>query len=139
MQAAPKEALTLLQKSGIVTTLLPGTSFCSRIPYASGKTIEDLGCKIALATDYNPGSCQIMNMNKILTLAVLYNGLSPWTALAGATWVPAHSLKLGHDRGALIKDYRADFICHAHNTLESLVASWGEFLPESVWIKGKKV
>jgi imidazolonepropionase len=43
--------------AGVVATLLPATAFSLREPYARGRFMIDAGRAIALATDFNPGSC----------------------------------------------------------------------------------
>ena len=40
-----------------MATLLPGTAFSLKEPYARGRFMIDSNCAVALATDFNPGSC----------------------------------------------------------------------------------
>jgi imidazolonepropionase len=56
LQKISDEALTLLSRSKTVATLLPATSFYLGLPYAPARKIIDAGARVALATDYNPGT-----------------------------------------------------------------------------------
>ncbi len=49
--------IAAIAEAGVVATLLPGTAFCLKAPYARGRYMIDAGCAVALATDLNPGSC----------------------------------------------------------------------------------
>ena len=44
-------------EAGVVATLLPGTAFSLKEPYARAREMIDRGSAVALATDMNPGSC----------------------------------------------------------------------------------
>ncbi len=139
LQHGSDMGIEALKSSGAVATLLPGTSLCSNIKYSNGAHIESLGCPIAIASDFNPGSCQIMNLAKILTISIFSNKVSPWAAFAGVTWVGANSMKIQKSKGALAAGYDADFLIHEHKSLPEWLSSWGEFLPRSVWVQGLQV
>ena len=53
----------------------------------------DSGIDVSLATDFNPGSCTINSIPIIMSLAVLYCGLTIKEAFKGVTWNAAKSLK----------------------------------------------
>ena len=57
-----------MSKQGVAAVLLPGTSLYSKIKYADAAPFREAGCSIALATDYNPGSCQLDNLPFIASL-----------------------------------------------------------------------
>ena len=139
LQYASDKGIKALMDAGSIATLLPGTSLCSNIKYSDGAHFESLGCPIAVASDYNPGSCQIMNLAKVLTMSIFSNKVSPWAAFAGVTWVAANSLRIHESKGALTTGFDADFLIHQQSSLSEWLSSWGEFLPTSVWIKGKIV
>ncbi|MDR4504257.1 MAG: imidazolonepropionase [Candidatus Scalindua sp.] len=68
---ASDKGITRMAKEGVIATLLPGTAFCLRQPYARGRYIIDQGCAVALATDFNPGSCFSESIPLVCALATL--------------------------------------------------------------------
>ena len=74
-----------MAKRGIVATLLPGTAFGLREPYARGRYIIDQGCTVALATDFNPGSCFSESIPLIFILATLYMDITIEEAVTALT------------------------------------------------------
>ena len=70
LQASDKGIHDMAEK-GIVATLLPGTAFSLREPYARGRYMIDNNCAVALATDLNPGSCFSESIPLIFALATL--------------------------------------------------------------------
>ena len=70
----------------------------------------DLGCEVALATDFNPGSCTIQSMPLIISLANLYCGLTIEEAFRGATWNGARAIDKGSELGSVCKGYKADLL-----------------------------
>ncbi len=74
-----------MAKRSIVATLLPGTAFSLREPYARGRYIIDQGCTVALATDFNPGSCFSESIPLIFILATLYMDITIEEAVTALT------------------------------------------------------
>jgi len=57
------DGIAALAASDTVATLLPGTVFTLGIrDYAPARAMIDQGCAVALATDFNPGSCPILSV-----------------------------------------------------------------------------
>lgn len=109
--AASDAGIAALAASDCVATLLPGTSFYLNLDRAArGRAMIDAGCAVALATDYNPGSCHTQSMPMILTLACLHYGFSAAEAISAATVNSAASLGLGDRRGRLAVGLEADII-----------------------------
>ena len=152
-----------LQKSPhTVATLLPGTSLYSRIPFARGQTLRQAGIPVALASDYNPGSCLIRNLPLVASLAAVHCGLSVPEVVAGITLIPAFSLgllpldwgskswqkpeRLAADstapatqpgpKGALAPGFDADMVHFPHQSLSQWIADFGQTMPHHVWLRG---
>ncbi|EQC51294.1 hypothetical protein M901_2910, partial [Bacteriovorax sp. DB6_IX] len=51
-----QDGIEALAKSSTVATVLPGTGWFLGKPQANAKKMIDAGCKLAIASDYNPGS-----------------------------------------------------------------------------------
>src|SRR5262249_33164956 len=96
-----------LGSSPTAAVLLPGVSLFGRTPYPPARKMIQAGAALAIATNFNPGSCPSLSMPLMLTLACTQMGLSPAEALNAATVNGAHAL--GLDRvGALEAGFRAD-------------------------------
>lgn len=105
-----KEEMDVLAASTTVPTLLPGTSFFLKIPYAPARDMIDSGLGIALASDYNPGSSPSGNMKFIVSLACIYMKLLPEEAINAATINAAHALELQNESGSISKGKTANLI-----------------------------
>ncbi len=93
--------LDALREAGVVATLLPGTSYTLRLPYPSARRFIDHGLYVALATDFNPGTCYCENMQTIIGLAMSAMGMSLEEALTAATINGARALGLQDQIGSL--------------------------------------
>lgn len=139
VEYASDAAISAMAKSRTVAILLPGTSLYTAIPYAKAARFRNAGCGIALATDYNPGSCQVENLNFIATLGALHCGLRMAETVAAVTYVPAFSLGLGAVKGALAKGFDGDFAIFPMRRLEEWLADLGQRPPMQVYIRGLRV
>jgi imidazolonepropionase len=59
--------------------------FSTRSPYPDARRLLDAGCRVALASDCNPGSCYTSSLPLCIALAVREMGMSPGEALHAAT------------------------------------------------------
>lgn len=139
MQKASDAGIKALAESGGVAVMLPATSFYTKIPYADAARFRERGCPIAVASDFNPGSCYLSNLPFVASLSALYCGLSPYEAFVGVTWNAAKALRLEARKGALAVGYDADFVIHELNTLEQWIADFGQTDPSAVYCAGVKV
>lgn len=84
-----------MAKAGVVAGILPAASFFTgKGKYPSISTLTEAGVKIALATDYNPGTAPTLDLFLCATIAVTQMGLDPDLALLGITKHAADSLQL---------------------------------------------
>ncbi len=82
---ASDKGITDLASEGIIATLLPGTAFSLKQSYARGRYMIDQGCAVALATDFNPGSCFTESIPLIFVLATLYMNITIEEAVTALT------------------------------------------------------
>jgi imidazolonepropionase len=100
-----------LADSNVTATLLPGTTFfLGSTNYAPIKKLINAGVEIALATDFNPGSCHIQSMSFIISLACIYLGISVEEALLAATYNSAKTLQLEKEVGSIEVGKKADLV-----------------------------
>ena len=110
-----------MAEKGVIATLLPGTTFfLGKSNYADGRKMIDMGCNVALATDYNPGSCTVQSMPFIISLACLYCGLSIEEAFVAATWNGARALNRENTLGIISEGYQADILFWDLNTINEM-------------------
>ena len=111
LMAISEKGIQALADNNVIATLLPGTTFfLGKENYAPARKLIDSGIKIALATDYNPGSSHIQSMPFIISLACLFLGLTVEEAFAAATYNAAQSLGLHNDVGSVELGKKADLI-----------------------------
>ncbi|MEE8190803.1 MAG: amidohydrolase family protein, partial [Candidatus Scalindua sediminis] len=100
-----------LVKTNVIGVLLPGVNFyLMNNNYAPLKSILKQGLPIALATDFNPGTCPTENMQIIITIACLEMKMSPEQALNASTINGAHAIEMADDLGSLEVGKIADII-----------------------------
>ena len=100
-----------MAKKGVIATLLPGTTlFLGKTTYADGRKMIDSGLEVAIATDYNPGSCTIQSMPLIISLSTLYCGLTVEEAFLGATFYSSKAINLENKVGVISAGYQADLL-----------------------------
>lgn len=98
-----------LAKSDTVATLLPGCDFHLGLKkYAPARKLIEAGAIVALATDYNPGTCPTISMPMILSLACSQLGMTPAEAITAATINAAYSLGRHQRIGSLEVNKQAD-------------------------------
>lgn len=83
--SASDRGLADLAAKGVIATLLPGTAFCLRRPYARARNMIDSGLSVALATDLNPGTFFSESIPLVFALAVLCMGMSISEAVTAIT------------------------------------------------------
>jgi imidazolonepropionase len=83
--AASDRGLREMAAAGVVATLLPGTAFSLKEPYARARYMIDNGCAVALATDMNPGSCFSGSIPLLFALATLHMNMSTEEAVSALT------------------------------------------------------
>jgi len=100
-----------LADSNTVATLLPGTVFTLGLrDYAPARAMVDQGCAVALASDFNPGSCPINSLPLIMAIACTQMRMTPAESLVGATLNAAWALGLQETVGSLAPGKAADFL-----------------------------
>lgn len=82
---ASDKGISEMAKNGVIATLLPGTAFSLKEPYARGRYIIDQDCAVSLATDLNPGSCFTESIPLIFALATLYMDITIEEAVTALT------------------------------------------------------
>ncbi|MBM4371378.1 MAG: imidazolonepropionase [Deltaproteobacteria bacterium] len=136
--ASPGDAAALAA-SGCVAVLLPGaTFFLNRLPFPDGRMLRDAGCRVALSTDWNPGSSPTPDLFLMATFGAVRCGLTPAEALRGITVEAARALGLD-DRGHLAPGARADLVELDAETWRTPVYRFGDDPVRRVRVGGEVV
>lgn len=104
------KGIAALAQSGVVATLLPGVSFFLNHPHAPARKLLDAGVPVALATDFNPGSCMSNSMPIMMTIACAQMRMSPEEAITASTLNAAAALNLSNELGSIEAGKNADLI-----------------------------
>jgi imidazolonepropionase len=113
---ASDDDLDALRDAGVVATLLPGCSYTLRTPYPSARRLLDRGLKVALATDFNPGTSYSENLQMTLGLAMSAMGMTLDEALTAITIRGAQALALDDQLGSIEVGKRCELTqWHVHD------------------------
>jgi imidazolonepropionase len=114
-----------LAKNKTVGVLLPGTAFFLGKKLANAKMLLDHGVKIALASDYNPGSCHFSNLLQIAKMSAMSLKLNNAQLWSSITLNAAHALNLS-DRGHISIGGKAHFTFFECNNPMDILYDWDE-------------
>lgn len=131
--------LRALARARVVAALLPGCSMTLRTAYPSARPFLDNGVPVAIATDFNPGTCACENMHLMITLAVLHMDMTIAEALRAATLGGARALAMDHEVGSLEVGKRADLLLWDAESYLELGYRLGTNLVRTVLVDGRIV
>ncbi len=121
------DGISKLAASQTVATLLPGTAFFLGKPLAPARALLDAGVKVAIASDFNPGSCHCDNLLLIGSLAAPQMKLNQTELWCGMTMNAAHALGM-KDQGAIIPGMKARFALFKSESVSHITYNWGRNL-----------
>jgi imidazolonepropionase len=132
-----EDGAAAMAAAGTVAVLLPGAFYFlreTRLPPVA--LLRERGVRIAVASDFNPGSSPLLSLRLAMNMACVLFGLTPEESLAGVTQRAAQALGLT-DRGAIAPGMRADLVLwDAHHPAE-LTAQFGTTRPRLVLCGGQ--
>ena len=107
---ASDTGISEMARNGVIATLLPGTAFSLKEPYARGRYIIDQDCAVSLATDLNPGSCFSESIPLLFVLATLYMDITIEEAVTALTINGAAALNRADKIGSIDEGKAGDVI-----------------------------
>lgn len=107
---ASDQGIKDMAAAGVVATLLPATAFSLKEPYADARKMIDSNCAVALATDFNPGSCFTESIPLVIALATLYMNMSTEEAISALTINGAAALDRAHQIGSIDAGKTGDLV-----------------------------
>ncbi len=104
------EDVARMKARGVTATLLPGTAFFLGLPYAPARAFLETGARVALASDFNPGSSMGLNLQLVMTMAVSQMKMTLEEALLGVTLNAACAMGLEGEIGSLRPGKQCDLV-----------------------------
>ncbi len=109
IEYADEAGAAALGAAGTVAVLLPGAFYFLREKQLPPiEALRRHGVRMALATDFNPGSSPLLSPRLIMNMACTLFRLTPAEALAGFTVNAAAALGLGGEIGRIVAGLRAE-------------------------------
>jgi imidazolonepropionase len=104
--------IAALKQSGTIATVLPGVSFFLDDKYPPARKIIDAGVPLAIASNFNPGSCMSYSMPMMMTIACTHMSMTPEEALTASTLNGAAALGLSEKLGSIEVGKQADIVLY---------------------------
>ena len=104
--------IAALKQSGTIATVLPGVSFFLHCNYPPARKIIDAGIPLAIATNFNPGSCMSYSMPMMMTIACTQMSMTPEEAITASTLHGAAALGLSAKLGSIEVGKQADIVLY---------------------------
>lgn len=102
--------IVTLAKSKTTCVLLPASDFYLKIKYPPARELIDAGARVALATDFNPGTSPTQNLSFVGVLARLQMKMTLPEAIVSYTLGAAYALNLQKNLGSLEILKQCDFV-----------------------------
>ena len=137
--AAGEKGMAAMAKGGTTAMLLPATSFYLGKTFAPARRMIELGIPVAIASDFNPGSCPSLNLQFAINLGYLRYKMTPEEVLTAVTINPACAIGRGKKVGTVEVGKQADFVIWDAPNMEMLCYRFGSNLALKVIKKGMLV
>jgi imidazolonepropionase len=109
LECISDQGIQALAEADVTAVSLPlATLYLKQNPMPARKIIS-AGVRVAVATDFNPGSAPSNHLPLAMTLACTMQGMTPSEALKGATVYAAKAIGLDKEVGSLQTGKYADF------------------------------
>ena len=134
--AAGESGMDSMASGGTTAMLLPATSFYLGKTYAPARTMIDKGIPVAIASDFNPGSCPSLNLQLAVNLGYLRYKMTPEEILTAVTINPACAINRGDLVGTIEEGKQADIVIWDAPDFEMLCYRFGSNLADKIIKKG---
>ena len=124
---------------GVIACLLPATSFCLGSTYAPAREMVSAGVPVAMASDFNPGSCPCLNLQFVINLGGLRYRLTPEEVLTAVTLNAAAAIDMADRVGSVEAGKQGDLVIWDAPDLDYICYRFGSNLVQTVIKKGRLV
>lgn len=133
-----EDTIRQFARSSTVAVLLPAADLYMKCPYPPARKLIDAGATVALATDFNPGSCPTQDLSLVGLLARLEMKMTLPEVFKAYTIGAAKALGLEREEGTLEIGKRANFIS-TYADITDFFYSVGAMPEHQLFIGGNKV
>jgi len=137
--AIKESGMDAMAEGGTTAMCLPATSFYLGATYAPAKEMIEKGIPVAIASDFNPGSCPSLNLQLAMNLGCLKYRLLPEEVLTAVTINPACAINRGDLVGTIEPGKQADMVIWNAPDFEMVCYRFGSNLAEKVIKKGELI
>lgn len=135
----PPEGIRSLARGGTVACCLPATSFYLGAAYAPVRDMITAGVPVAVATDFNPGSCPGSSLQLAMNIACLKYRMTPEEVLTAVTLNAAAAIRRAGRIGSVEPGKQADLLLWDAPDLDYICYRFGSNLVHTVMKKGRLV
>ena len=135
--ATGEKGMAAMAKGGVIADLLPATSFYLNKTFAPARRMIELGIPVAIASDFNPGSCPSLNLQLAMSMGYIKYRMTPEEVLSAVTINAACSCGLEKKIGTLEVGKQADIVIWDAPDMEMLVYRFGSNLAHTVIKRGQ--
>lgn len=137
--ATNQEGIDSMAKGGVIAALLPATSFYLNKTFAPAREMIEKGIPVAIASDFNPGSCPSLNLQFAINLGYLKYRMLPEEILTAVTLNAAAAIGRSETLGTIEVGKQADLVIWEADSLSMLCYRFGSNQVKSVIKKGEIV
>jgi len=130
--ATGERGMEALAHGGVTAALLPCTSLYLNKSFARARDMIARGIPVAVATDFNPGSCPSLNIGLCMTMAYLKYRMTPEEILSAVTVNAACAVNRGGSSGTIEPGKQADMVIWNAEDMEMLCYRMGSNLAGTV-------
>lgn len=110
LESMGEEEIQTLINSDTIATLLPGAAYFLAMHYQPARLLIDANLPVAIASDFNPGTCPCLNMNMILNISCTQLKMTPNESIIAQTINGAAAMELQNELGSIAKGKKANLI-----------------------------
>lgn len=136
---ASDEGILKMAQNDVIATVLPCTAFSLREHFARARKMIDDGCAVAVATDFNPGSCFTESVPLAIALCTLNMQMSIEEVVTALTINGAAAVGRADTVGSLDVGKQADIVIHEFPSYKFLPYHIGVTTVEKVIKKGRLI
>ena len=133
------DEIAALLGSETMPTILPGAAFFLGMPCAPARKMMESGLPVALASDFNPGSCPSGNMQLVVAMGSIMYKMLPEEVINATTINTAYAMGVQEQLGTISKGKTANFfITKPMNTIYFMNYAFGSNKVEQYFLNGKR-
>lgn len=110
LESTAQAEFDALKGSDTIATILPGATFFLNMQYAPARKLIDCGIPVAMASNYNPGSCPSGSLQFQMALACIAMKLTPAEAFNACTVNGAFAMDVDDVLGSITVGKQANII-----------------------------